>query len=658
MRYGELSFFQTGVAVPLFSLRSKNSIGIGEFLDLIPFASWAKYCDLNVIQILPINDTGNESSPYSARSAFALHPVYINLQLVNGSSDFEEEIEMAKKDFDKDTSIDFHKVVTWKLSVLRKIFDTRYNQIATQKKIESWINVNEWVKPYCVYALLKAKHQEASWKEWKTNQSPTPESIEKIWRKHPKEAMFQAWLQFIAEAQFKVAVNALSEMDVKLKGDIPILINEDSADVWFHREYFSLDDRAGAPPDMFSYSGQNWGFPTYHWDALEKDNYSWWRKRLIQASKFYHAYRIDHVLGFFRIWTIPESEVTGILGRFSPSFPLKRSDLERKGIKKESLDYLRDPNFSVEQLKSFFGKMLNDDILEEFFEELSSNPNRFVLKEPFHSEKAILASLVSQDIKDTLLKVYWNRVFVPAGTEEDYYPYWYWYEQPVLFTLPESEQQILRNAISENAAAQESLWQDNALKLLNVLANETDMLVCAEDLGAVPRCVPYVLNKLNILALRVERWTRNWDAPYSPYYEMEDYPRLSVCTTSSHDTSTLRGLWDESDFDRELFWQHAHQQGMPPDNLYPNHIKGLLANIFTSNSLFCIIPLQDFFGLSSQFSMVKPDLERINIPGTVGPHNWSYRIPTLVEDLANASALNSEIRALVDVRKRQPIWKI
>ena len=97
---------------------------------------------------------------------------------------------------------------------------------------------------------------------------------------------------------------------------------------------------------------------------------------------------------------------------------------------------------------------------------------------------------------------------------------------------------------------------------------------------------------------------------------------------------------------------------MPPDNLYPNHIKGLLANIFTSNSLFCIIPLQDFFGLSSQFSMVKPDLERINIPGTVGPHNWSYRIPTLVEDLTNASALNSEIRALGDVRKRQPIWKI
>lgn len=658
MRYGELSFFQTGVAVPLFSLRSKNSIGIGEFLDLIPFANWAKYCDLNVIQILPINDTGNESSPYSARSAFALHPVYINLQLVNGSSDFEEEIETAKEEFDKDTRIDFHKVVTWKLSVLRKIFDARYDQIATQKKIDSWISINEWVKPYCAYALLKAKNQEASWKSWKTNQNPTAACIEKIWKKNPKDAMFQAWMQFIAEAQFKVAVNALSEMDVKLKGDIPILINEDSADVWFHREYFSLEDRAGAPPDMFSYSGQNWGFPTYHWDALEKDNYSWWRKRLIQASKFYHAYRIDHVLGFFRIWTIPETEVTGILGRFSPSFPLKRIDLERKGLKKESLDYLRDPNFSIEQLKSFFGKKLTDDVLEMFFEELCSSPGRFVLKELYHSEKAIIASKVPQEIKDALLKVYWNRVFVPAGTEEDYYPYWYWYEQAVLFTLPESEQQILRSAISENAAAQETLWQENALKLLNVLANETDMLVCAEDLGAVPRCVPYVLNKLNILALRVERWTRDWDAPYSPYYEMEDYPRLSVCTTSSHDTSTLRGLWDESDFDRELFWQHAHQQGMPPEDLYPNHIKGLLTNIFKSNSLFCILPLQDFFGLSSQFSMIKPDLERINIPGTVGPHNWSYRIPTLVEDLLNASALNAEIRALVDTRKRRPIWKI
>src|SRR5574344_2416581 len=176
MRYGDHSFFQTGVAVPLFSLRSKNSIGIGEFLDLIPFASWAKYCDFNVIQILPVNDTGNESSPYSARSAFALHPVYLNLQVIDGSSDFEDEIKKAKEDFNKELRIDFYKIVTWKRAILRKIFDLHFEKIAADKKLERWIDNNEWVKPYCVYALLKAKHSEASWKDWKTNQHPDRKS--------------------------------------------------------------------------------------------------------------------------------------------------------------------------------------------------------------------------------------------------------------------------------------------------------------------------------------------------------------------------------------------------------------------------------------------------------------------------------------------------
>ena len=139
MRYGDHSFFQTGVAVPLFSLRSKNSIGIGEFLDLIPFANWAKYCDLNVIQILPVNDTGNESSPYSARSAFALHPVYLNLQVIDGSSDFEEEIQKAKEEFNKELRIDFYKIVSWKRSILRKIFDSHFDKISSHKKLERWM---------------------------------------------------------------------------------------------------------------------------------------------------------------------------------------------------------------------------------------------------------------------------------------------------------------------------------------------------------------------------------------------------------------------------------------------------------------------------------------------------------------------------------------
>ena len=284
--------------------------------------------------------------------------------------------------------------------------------------------------------------------------------------------------------------------------------------------------------------------------------------------------------------------------------------------------------------------------------------DRYIFREEYSSEKAIVSLLEPQAFKDALLKVYWNRVFIPSSVGDDYYPFWYWYEQPVLFTLPSNEQETLRRLITENASAQEDLWKQNALKLLSVLAKETDMLVCAEDLGAVPRCVPFVLDKLDILSLRVERWCRNWDSPYSPYYEMSDYPRLSVCTSSCHDTSTLRGLWEEPDFDKNLFWGHAYQSGMAPEKLYPDHVRGILSNLLSANSLLCILPIQDFFALSNQFYSIPASEERINIPGTVGPHNWSYRIPLRVEKLQNSWTLNFEIRNLVSERKNRMIWKI
>ena len=657
MRYSDISCFQSGVAVPLFSLRTKNSIGIGEYLDLIPFAQWSKLCDFNVIQLLPVNDTGAEASPYSARSAFALNPVFINIQSVQGSSEFEDEIEEAKEKFDEQERIDYYKISTWKRSVLRKIYDNRYDQLRKDKVLLDWLDRNSWAKAYCAYSTLKAENGEKSWKDWKNFKDPTEADIEKIWSKYKKAVMFQAWMQFIAETQFCAAVSEVSKLGINIKGDIPILINEDSADVWANRKYFSLEDRAGAPPDMFSYSGQNWGFPTYRWDVIEQDGFGWWKARLAQASKFYHAYRIDHVLGFFRIWSIPQTETTGILGHFNPSIPLTLERLQAAGFKQESLEYLRKPNYSVDQLRQFL-EGDTERLLPICFKTLYGTMDRYILKDEFLSEKAILGLSEPQEIKDKLLKVYWNRVFVPTGDEHTFYPYWYWYNQPVLYTLPENEQQKLHEIIGENEAAQNELWEQNATKLLTVLAKETDMLVCAEDLGAVPRCVPTVLNKLNILSLRIERWARNWDAPYSPYYAMDEYPRLSVCTTSCHDTSSLRGLWKEPDFDKALYWSHAGFPGNAPEELTPTVVRNILSHVFSANSLLCILPVQDYFALSPALSECEPEEERVNIPGTVGGKNWTYRLPCSVEDLMKNNFLCSEIRKLVDARKRRPMWKI
>lgn len=655
MRFGDISCFQSGVAVPVFSLHSKDSVGIGEFLDLVPFGDWAKKCGLNVIQILPVNDTGYESSPYSARSAFALNPAFIRLQIIRGAEAFDSDIKALQKKYAGTSKVHYSDIAREKREILRKIFDANYTQLNRNVALSKWIEANPWVKPYAVYAMLKEKNGEASWRSWSEDRDPTALRISALLRKSHKDALFQCWMQFEAEAQFKVASNKLTEMGIRIKGDIPILINEDSADVWCNRQYFSLDDRAGAPPDMYSYSGQNWGFPTYRWDVLEQEDFKWWRDRLAQASKFYHAYRIDHVLGFFRIWAIPQNQRTGILGHFSPAIPVSLSTLTSAGFKKETIEYLQNPNMSKNQLRAFLGDA-TDACVSKYFELLPGTNDRYILKPEFNCESAVLDTAEEQWIKDGLLKVLWNRIFVPGTSEGEYYPYWYWYNTQVLGTLPQEEQKKLGEILHANEAAQDSLWYANGKKLLSVLANETDMVVCAEDLGAVPHCVPSVLGELSINSLRVERWARNWDAPGQPYFEVSEYPRLSVATTSVHDSSTILGLWQEDGFDRNFFWKnHMHMASEAPQALTPDMVEAVMRNIYKANSLFVIPSMQDYLALSSSWTPKDPGDERVNTPGTVGPQNWSYKLPCSLEELEANTALSATIAKLTDERARRPL---
>ena len=658
MRYGEISSFQTGVAIPVFSLRSSESVGIGEFLDLVPFAEWSRSVGMDLIQILPVNDTGEESSPYSARSAFALNPAYIRLQEVEGAKTVLgkslADQQQYWANFDK---VPYTDVVRYKRHSLRQIFDSRADKISSDKKLQQWIEANPWVKPYAVYCMLKAEHQEASWRDWKNHTDPTAKKIDSLWSKHSADCLFQAWMQYVAELQFRKAIKSLDAMGVRLKGDIPILINEDSADVWGDRSYFDLDNRAGAPPDMFSYSGQNWGFPTYKWDVLAKADYRWWRDRLAQAAKFYHAYRIDHVLGFFRIWSVPANEVTGILGRFNPAHPISLEALQREGFQPSTLDYLTRPNFGREQITEWFG-IDAERAIALYFEPLESGSGRFLLKKAYCSEQVIVRLDEPQSFKDALLKTYWNRVFIPASDGRHFWPYWYWYNAPVLFTLPPHEQDKLRAVIRENEESQEGLWYANGLQLLRIMAEETDMLVCAEDLGVVPNCVPEVLSELKILSLRIERWTRDWKSEGQPYIAAGKYPRLSVCTTSCHDSSSLRGLWNEQGFDRDFYWSSIGQKGNAPAEADPETVRLVFQHLFGSNSLLAIPPLQDLLALGKRFVPADPEAERINIPGTVGPHNWAWRMPCTIETLASDKELAESIAELVVARRDRSIWNV
>ncbi len=342
------------------ALRTGQGCGVGEFADLPILADWCRSVGLDLIQALPVNDTGADSSPYSALSAFALHPLYLHLQSVPGADAHARAInqfitDTARREAESKGRFPYRVVREFKLSLMETVYAENASAIGSDAAFARWRVENPWVIPYAVFTALRRQNNAQPWAGWPSMADPRPREIRDWWEAHPGECMPAAWIQFILEGQLKAASRSMEEKGVFLKGDIPILMSPESADVWAHRAYFDLGARAGAPPDMFSPDGQNWGFPVYDWDALSKDGYSWWKERLRQAGKFFHAFRIDHVLGFFRIWRIPRGELSGLLGRFSPSAGLTADDLAGLGFDQGRLRWLSVPHVSGAELTAALG---------------------------------------------------------------------------------------------------------------------------------------------------------------------------------------------------------------------------------------------------------------------------------------------------------------
>ena len=597
---------------------------------------------MNLIQVLPVNDSFEDLSPYSAKSAFALNPIYIRLSSFKDYAKYRDKALEEK--FIAEKRVPYKALYQYKKFVLKKIFLKNIKQIEEDIQFHKWIESNIWVRRYCTYAFLKEQNEGKVWMQWEEYRDPESTLYDQIWDKYWEEVLFFAWVQYTAEKQFIEVSETLDKMGVKLKGDIPILINEDSADVWGWRKYFDLNYRAGAPPDMFCYTGQNWGFPTYKWDILEQDGYSWWKRRLQQCSKFYHALRIDHVLGFFRIWQIDHKESTGILGAFNPYLPIQKEDLLAKGIAEATIDYLADPVYSEGYLNSLFGD-LGFHNFKCYFQQVSDN--NFKLAESVDNEKKIFSLEEAQNVKDILMKVYWNRVFIKY--EEGYSPYWYYYETTVFNDLPEKES--VRDLINENYSKQESYWEDNGRQLLTMMCDETEMLICAEDLGVIPNCVPKVLTELDVLSLKIERWTRKYDREGAPFIDPNDYNRLSVCSPSCHDSSTIRGYWQE-EWDKDNYYHnYLKLDGDCPEDMNSELAQLFLQRILTTNSIICIVPIQDFLAMNdSLISDENPQDERINVPGTLDSTNWTWKLGFNIEDLLKKKAFNKMLKGMVEQR--------
>jgi 4-alpha-glucanotransferase len=638
-----------GVVCPVGALRSARSTGVGEFPDIAGFAALCADMGVGLIQLLPVNDTAYESSPYSAVSAFALNPLYLRISDLPEAEDFAKEIAALGKKFEKEKRFPYYKIVKAKMELLGEIFAANKEAITASARktaaLGKWIEQNPWVKNYAVYRTLKDQNGQKTPDEWKAFGKVSAKDIAALWASEASAdaRLFYAWLQKALDEQFTAAAAEVSKLGILLEGDIPILMNRDSCDVWAHPEYFRLDLSAGAPPDMYSPQGQNWGFPIYDWAAQAKDDYAFWRGRLAVAEKYYHAYRIDHVLGFFRIWASNTDDTSGAskLGRYIPYTPVKRAELAALGFDDGRVRWLSEPHIPTDELRYAAGAGAD----EAFNKALSriGNEELWLFKTSIKGVRDIDALGLSHEARNCLVDA-WNNRLLLEYEPDLFFPLWYGKDSRSWRSLGDTEKNVLDALFKKKQAESEKVWEKEGKKLLSILSESSAMLPCAEDLGAVPDCVPRVLAALNIMGLRVVRWTRDWAEAGEPYIPLSDYPELSVCTPAVHDSSTLRQWW-EGEADRAMFAAFA---GVPSlGNIYnPGTARTILGRIAGAASRWRVFQIQDILHLSSKWYSKDPEQERINVPGTYNDFNWTYRLPAPVEELARDKDLVAAVNDL------------
>ncbi len=644
-----------GTAIPVSALRTKNSVGCGEFSDLPLFAQFCKNAGLTLIQLLPVNDTGTGDSPYSALSAFALNPIYISLASLPEMADAPAAVRTKLKKLQKAWEIlprfIYTDVRNEKLLLLHQIFDASKDVILADSELAAWITENPWITDYSVFMVLKDKHLQDSWKNWGEYTKVSRSDIEERWNTPELQAdhMFYAWMQYRADQQFLEARKAVTELGIKLKGDMPIMMNEDSHDAWAYPEFFNHNLRAGAPADGTNPTGQNWGFPTYNWENLAASNYSWWKDRLATASKYYDVYRIDHVLGFFRIWAVPEGESTALLGHTDPYEAITTKELTALGFDENRIRWLSEPHIPTRCIE----EVNNNDYLGShgylhLLCDRIGDEELWLFKKTVRSESDITnRDDIPWPVRQRLAEKWRDRMLIVMGKNK-FYPLWTYSTTTAWQSLNDTEKESIQELFAKKQKKMDRLWEKQARTVLGELTGSTSMSACAEDLGAGISCMPKVLSDLNIQSLRVVRWNRAWDQEGQPFYAFEDYPEQSVTTSSVHDSTTLRQWWltepDAIDF-AQTFCPELEDDA---NHTWNAEIAArILAIINTSASRYIIHPIQDLLTLNDVYAAENPEDERVNIPGTVTAFNWAYRLPVPVETLLKDKSLTKAVKNVV-----------
>ncbi len=645
MKYSASKVKIAGVAIPLSGIRTKGSWCTGEYPDLVPLAALCAGSGLKLIQLLPINDSGGQSSPYSALSAFALHPLYIRVADLAEAAAFpavSASLAAYAAKHQRDARFSYRDAYRVKMDALRAVFDGSKESITANPELQEFIAAHPWVKTYAVYKRLKKNNGDRSWRDWHSYRDPTATAIATLWNDPAmkEEHLFYVWMQLRCAGQCAAASTAIRDSGITLLGDLPILMNDDSADVWSNRQYFTMNLRAGAPPDMFSHYGQNWGFPVYNWEKQEADDFSFWKNRVAEASAYYSAYRIDHVLGFFRIWAMSEFESDGYLGHFHPEISIASEELRACGFTPERLRWLSLPHVRGSELRAALensARVMSDLTISgesgtvPMFERLGSEDLylftsivRGTLDIDARGFPGILADFLKHAWRDRVLQPLEGNSFVPTWRHSEAYAW---------ASLSVDEQGRLERLFSEKQVKNGILWAERGKKLLAVLVGASDMLACAEDLGAVPDCVPAVLAELGIPGLKIPRWSRLWNKDGQPYESLSDFRQGSVCAVSVHDTSTLREWWEFEEGRNGFAAAYCPELRPVPEKLDAKTAFAMLRALARSASSIFVAQMQDYLDVSDTLRSVDPRDDRVNIPGTQTDINWTWRMRWSLEDL-------------------------
>jgi len=695
-----------GVAIPVFALRSEHGYGIGEFADLAPFAEWAAGCGMHLVQVLPINDTSadftwRDSYPYKAISTAALHPIYLNIQRL-----FEDyrlplpEAYLAKRDaLNRLPQVDYEAVLKDKLDYLRHLYATVGARTLRSRRFKTFLcEQGDWLKPYAAFCRLRDHQGTADFSQWGEHAVHSAKRIQPWFKPSAaeyNEVMFHGFVQFHLKAQLDRALAAGRARGVAFKGDLPIGIDRCSVEAWTTPALFHMDRQTGAPPDSFSALGQNWGFPTYDWPRMEAEGYAWWQQRLARMSACFDALRIDHILGFFRIWEIPREQTEGILGHFNPALPLTHEEIRELGFGRDVAKFTA-PSIAELDLPQFFGEaaarvarevLFRDDdgffrIKPEFAPEAarekwiatasSYEPGGSRGRESAHSPMdpaeisadscRRLRSMVPLRVQDSevtacpeswttavaegLKRLSYEVLFVADPDQpERFHPRIALQDTAVFRSLEPAEQAALQTLHDDFFYRRHTrFWEAEAMKKLPALMDATQMLICGEDLGMIPDSVPVVLKRLGLLSLEVQSMPKRLGQRFG---NPDEYPYMSVCTTSTHDTPTVRGWWEEDAATRQAFWREVmHREGEAPSECTPEICRFVIEQSLAGGSMWCILPLQDWLAIDPPLRHPVAADERINVPA-IPRHYWRYRMHLSVEQLLGAVGFNQAVSHLI-----------